>query len=546
MSVEPMTIATLMQKNPQAQTAYNWVGVLEFLHDQHKQLQYKECDWAIEKSQLQSKINELEGNIKGLERIVSDYGKRVKMLEIALRQERLKYQSGGQSNDAIGLLLRENIDTNQIQNFQTIPKRKAKPYRPLLHKILQEVGISHIFSPPGSPKMDTSNRPSILLTPNQNIAIQNSGRQSPTNTTTIFPSHSRNKSQNLNEEQYKDPIQHVSTLRNHLDGVWDVFFFNHLPILTSISEDCQVKLWDISNLNQQQQIEPYLTLRDHTGPIFAVTGIEASSKLRGQQNFILSAGNEGVIKLWGFPTPDDEKFDSMGPTEEYQSVRCSWSAHQDAIWQLETSPLQNLFLSSGADSKIKLWSVQDILMGNTKEVAIFGQKNQYNHFVDSPTAITWLQTQNNFAAGFVQAPSLCVFDIETGRITSNIKYANDQVGQINSIQSHPSQNQLMTAHDDGRVRLFDLQTQKVVQNFQCGQDSVNSVISNLSGSLIYVACDTSLKAWDMRKMAFIQDLQPHEKKYDECIHKLVHHPNQNLFASCGADGQIKLFRSKYS
>jgi len=48
-------------------------------------LQYKECEWALEKSQMHSKINELEGVIKGLERVVGDLGKRCKMLEVALR-----------------------------------------------------------------------------------------------------------------------------------------------------------------------------------------------------------------------------------------------------------------------------------------------------------------------------------------------------------------------------------------------------------------------------------------------------------------------------
>jgi striatin 1/3/4 len=80
--------------------------VLEFLHQQHKQMQLKESEWALEKSLMQSRVKELEGVMQGLEKVVTDLGRRCKMLEVALRQERIKHQRGGTlQHDFVGQLL---------------------------------------------------------------------------------------------------------------------------------------------------------------------------------------------------------------------------------------------------------------------------------------------------------------------------------------------------------------------------------------------------------------------------------------------------------
>jgi len=70
-------------------------------------------------------------------------------------------------------------------------------------------------------------------------------------------------------------LQPKCTLRSHFDGVRGAFFTAMEPILATVSEDCMVKLWDVrkfSNATDSTHIEPYYTLRYHTGPLFAITG----------------------------------------------------------------------------------------------------------------------------------------------------------------------------------------------------------------------------------------------------------------------------------
>ena len=61
-------------------------------------------------------------------------------------------------------------------------------------------------------------------------------------------------------------------LKNHLDGVRDLFFCANDPILTTVSEDSTIKIWDTRSFESEKDLEPFYTLRDSGSEIFAVTG----------------------------------------------------------------------------------------------------------------------------------------------------------------------------------------------------------------------------------------------------------------------------------
>jgi hypothetical protein len=49
------------------------------------------------------------------------------------------------------------------------------------------------------------------------------------------------------------------------------------------------------------EIDPYLVLRGHTGPLFSLTQSPESL----EQNIIYTAGNEGIIKIWKIPKAEE-------------------------------------------------------------------------------------------------------------------------------------------------------------------------------------------------------------------------------------------------
>ena len=86
-----------------------------------------------------------------------------------------------------------------------------------------------------------------------------------------------------------------------MDIVRGIRFIPELDAMASISEDCTVKLWSLNGIESNYQenngnIEPYITLRGHTGPLFSITGGHPQHK-----RTIFTAGSEGVIRAWNLP-----------------------------------------------------------------------------------------------------------------------------------------------------------------------------------------------------------------------------------------------------
>lgn len=123
--------------------------IVEFLKDQQRQSYSKEAEWLFEKQQMINTINQIDGQLKAQESINQDLIKRVKMLEFALRQERLKYAkvtgaAPGVNTDVINsVMAKAQLNSNL---YEKVAKRRAKAQRPLLLKFLQEIGYDDIFS----------------------------------------------------------------------------------------------------------------------------------------------------------------------------------------------------------------------------------------------------------------------------------------------------------------------------------------------------------------------------------------------------------------
>ena len=99
------------------------------------------------------------------------------------------------------------------------------------------------------------------------------------------------------EEVVEVKLEEVLKLRSHFDIVRAVHVSGDEKILATVSEDCMVKLWNLTNLEQSNSdtrgnVEPYLTLRGHTGALLAATG---------RDDLLFTAGIEGVIKMWTLP-----------------------------------------------------------------------------------------------------------------------------------------------------------------------------------------------------------------------------------------------------
>jgi hypothetical protein len=90
----------------------NFADVTDKFSQLVKKFAVKETEWLVQKGNYENKISDLEGQLKAHENINVDLLKRIRMLEYALTQERLK-KSPQEGQDDIKL---NNNTTNINQN----------------------------------------------------------------------------------------------------------------------------------------------------------------------------------------------------------------------------------------------------------------------------------------------------------------------------------------------------------------------------------------------------------------------------------------------
>lgn len=137
--------------------------------------------------------------------------------------------------------------------------------------------------------------------------------------------------------------------------------------MATVSEDCTVKLWSLKGIDHlygetDGNLEPYITLRGHTGPLFAVTnaGTNPNPKLK---KVLFTGGSEGVIRLWGLPAINE--VNQFGDTFDGRNYCIGqWgdeaSNGGEAYWDLRHHNYQSMLLAVSAQPETTIWSTADI------------------------------------------------------------------------------------------------------------------------------------------------------------------------------------------
>lgn len=110
----------------------------------------------------------------------------------------------------------------------------------------------------------------------------------------------------------KTPVQFkpLCSLKSHMDVVRGLEFLPGEPsTLVTASEDCTLKMWNLASCtdpgSNNSDLEPYMTLRGHTGPVMSIgaaKGISASDGASELNNLLFSGGVNGAISVWHLPS----------------------------------------------------------------------------------------------------------------------------------------------------------------------------------------------------------------------------------------------------
>lgn len=458
---------------------YQWSGVINFLRGQ-KDLRVH-SDWTVERVRMTEQLQAKQLQLQQAQALQLELKDRVRKLESALRQERFKCTQVGH----------HRVSSDEL--VSTLHKQKEQPRQRRSQR------------PRLSEPLELEPRPSI--------------EEEPRPATKWHP---------------------AATLRSHMDGVRALHFLSKRLTLVSASEDCTVKAWNLEGVvRQEEDLEPYVTLRGHTGPVMALTGAHEYGLGQIHENAIYSGDTRGIVKLWDIQTPE-----TMGLYSPWNSPSVhSWQAHADAIWVLTHHSIDNCLLSLGADRCVKVWKTRNLeeykrsSWRRTSEQPVFSIVE-----TETPTACCWVHTHPpTFAVGS-SGSHLRLHNRDTGQISS-LSFAASEPASTTCLASSLLSPILLSGHTDRRIRLFDLATGRCVQEIVGHTEGVSALSMHSSGLyLVSGGHDGSLRSWDLRRFQCVQELPVHRRKYDEAVHCIAHAPSERLMASGGADSVVKVFR----
>ncbi|KRX10679.1 WD40-repeat-containing domain [Pseudocohnilembus persalinus] len=570
---------------PSQAPQYSWLGVLEFLQDQYKEQATKETEWVLEKQQLQDKVTALEAELKASEQINYDLIKRVKMLEFSLRQERIRFNKTFHDKPFTQDLIKEQLEEQQknqtiAEQLPKIPKRKAKEHRALLSKILEEVGLEDIFKSTEY-KMQEQNyeqnidnlipesvresqykkqqeqiqqkideldetKQQIVSTMRQKAALQDITNEQHLNQNNQSLVHDQNTAQNVNLNS--ELVYEKINIRAHFDGVRDAVFVSD-EIFVTVSEDCLIKLYDTNQFQndiyqQSQNLDPYFTLREHQEYLFTVDACP-KDLISPDQNIFFTSGAEGIIKC--FNVPNAQAVDQFSATEQYRFCIATWQVHENLIWQIVHNPYDKQILSSCSEGSIKLFNYK-LEEDEEQQLTCLGDfVQQYNFQNYVPTSTTFIHSnQQLIASGYMDTNQIGIFRKESGQIDNIIKYQSqsEENSQVNKLISHNHLNSLISGHDDGTIRIFDLNQNKQTASIENAHNIVKGLtLTNQNDHYLYsVGDDGLLKTWDLRNQQCLHTHKTnHLQKYQEIIHNIKSSSFHPYLATAGADGNVGIY-----
>ena len=594
----------------------------------------KETEWQISKENYEKKIAQLEGELRAHENINIDLLKRIRMLEYELAKERKDKNIDINSNDdlykdlqypnlikeedlkfleetankpsLLSILQSIGIDENLANNLFTDFELNKNELEAMIKKDIEEKlmksennnannNVNEIQNENKNNKYN--NISNVNNNINKNYKNANNNIQNEMNNNNNISNLQNTKSSNIskNEEQnfnYSFNLNNSVELRYHFDEVRKLSYLENINSLVSVSEDCLIYVWSLDNISfnpSSENVEPYLHLRGHTGPLFCVE--------HGKDNLIYTGGSEGLIQIFNI-LPESE-ITSYGSSDEVFNLSIGYfqnnSENNEIYWELKHHPKENVLISLCSDGDITFWettTIEEYISAFNKgkfkwDKSTKSKKSLYLDEISIPVCCEFLKQDNNkLIVGFNDA-TISLLDINKNNFISNwnmldknndlVKmnnnnYNNRVLYQPNCFACCNNSPVVYTGFEDGSLKILDFRnvpmsaggySTNINNNVNRDNNNTNNVYGkdfvtdsiNIHGDavtslniykdlyLFSVSHDTTIKIWDIRKMNEpINMTVGSQKKWDESMwDSLLIEKSMTLCVAC-ADSTIKLYK----
>ena len=298
-----------------------------------------------------------------------------------------------------------------------------------------------------------------------------------------------------------DPI----ILRGHQDAVRAVITSADGKWLFSCGDDQKVIRWNIENPEKQ--------------PVFAVVPKEIKENFRSimlthDEKWLIAGTTEGKLIVW-----DNHLFPG--------SVSVV-NAHESIVNSLVSSPVSNVFYSSGSDGNVLKWSYdgqqfQSIVLDKVSEPVLCSHVNH------DGSEIVYVM-----ASGAVKTLNL-VKEPKSPSLLTTLK------SQALSVKYQPGSNNLVVGCQDGSIQVFQKNLNGFEQTALVGRhiSGVNALTFSPDGSKF----GSASYDWTIRLSPFpvLEEKPISIDNHELWIYDLLFTPDGNHLISCSADRTIRIF-----
>jgi striatin 1/3/4 len=219
------------------------------------------------------------------------------------------------------------------------------------------------------------------------------------------------------------------------------------------------------------------------------------------------------------------------------------------VWSLASTSNGERMLSASADGSLRLWNLDGSIKEKENDALCLGRIAAETSAV--PTSVDFVATDAARAVyGAVGGGGAAIVLVDVERMTnvSAIRFPSSSATtqdsmHIYQIASHPAEPTVVSAHEDGHLRLCDTRSGRCELEILAHRDAASCLAIDPKGRFVVSGShDGSVRVWSLGERKMVQDIpDAHLKHFDTGVGAVAFSPDGTQVMTGGGDGVVNAY-----